>query len=261
MVHAPGCRPAPQQQRRRGDSHEHGHSHGSRRQVERAACEAEGHPRPGSAVHEALRRLAVAKGLVSASQLRQTVESLETARYKLRYKLLVAALSRDVLTPAGRASRRTKPCSARRSWRLRGPTRPSSGGCSKTPTRRLQRSHVLRLEAGPPPSLLCASPSGGRRARHLRVQPERADAGRRGRERCRHTQFGRVHALLLLPRFAPRTRADVVQVGRLPRARGAVDLATPLLESGTSRPRHVRDASAGAPAAQASRGGLRAAPP
>ena len=86
MVHAPGCRPAPQQQRRREDSHEHGHSHGSRRQVERAACEAEGHPRPGSAVHEALRRLAVAKGLVSASQLRQTVESLETARYKLRYK-------------------------------------------------------------------------------------------------------------------------------------------------------------------------------
>ena len=80
-----------------GHRHDHGHdhSHGTRQQIERAACEVEGPPRPGSAVHDALKRLAVSKGLVSAEQLRKTVEGLESARHTLLGATLVATAWSD----------------------------------------------------------------------------------------------------------------------------------------------------------------------
>ena len=62
-----------------GDDDRHGHSHGTRHQIERAAVELEGPPRPGVAVHEALRRLAIRKGLATAEQLRTTATALESA--------------------------------------------------------------------------------------------------------------------------------------------------------------------------------------
>ena len=71
--------------------HEHGHEHGTRQQIERAACEAEGPPRPGSAVHEALKRLVLDKKLVSAEQLRQTADGLECAGQTLPGATLIAA--------------------------------------------------------------------------------------------------------------------------------------------------------------------------
>ena len=72
-----------------------GHGHGTRQQIERAACEAEGPPRPGSAVHEALKRLAIRNGLVSAEQLRTTMEGLETAGMRLYGASLVVAAWKD----------------------------------------------------------------------------------------------------------------------------------------------------------------------
>ena len=70
--------------------HDHGHSHGTRQQIERAACEAEGPPSsPGSAVHEALRRLSIRKGLVDADSLRKTMEGLETAGKQLHGASLI----------------------------------------------------------------------------------------------------------------------------------------------------------------------------
>ena len=96
VVNAPGYH------HRREASHEHAHhhdghahDHGTRQQVERAACEAEGPPRPGSAVHAALKRLVLEKGLVSAEQLRKAVEGLESARHTLHGATLVATAWSD----------------------------------------------------------------------------------------------------------------------------------------------------------------------
>lgn len=67
-----------------------GHTHGTRQQIERAAVEAEGAPRPGSAVHDALQRIAIAKGLVLAEALRSTAQTLETALVQLPAATLMA---------------------------------------------------------------------------------------------------------------------------------------------------------------------------
>lgn len=66
-----------------GHNHAHGHDHGTRQQIERAAIELEGPPRPGVVVHEALRRLAIRKGLATVEALRATATALETASTSL----------------------------------------------------------------------------------------------------------------------------------------------------------------------------------
>jgi hypothetical protein len=73
----------------------HGHSHGTRAQIERAAVAKEGPPRPGSVVHEALVRLAVEKGLVTAEQLRSVGEALEMAGKSLPGAALVVRAWQD----------------------------------------------------------------------------------------------------------------------------------------------------------------------
>ena len=73
----------------------HAHSHGTRAQIERAAVQLEGPPRPGSVVHEALVRLAVAKRLVTPERLRAAVEALEVAGKSLPGAALVVRAWRD----------------------------------------------------------------------------------------------------------------------------------------------------------------------
>ena len=65
-----------------GDS-EHPHEHLSRPQAEVCAVAAEGAPRPGAAVHEALVRILLQRGLVSRPQLQSVIQSLETAGAEL----------------------------------------------------------------------------------------------------------------------------------------------------------------------------------
>ena len=83
LVHPPGHHGGHYSHGHHDHGHEHGHDHGTRQQIERAAVEAEGPPGPGVAVHDALQRLAIAKGLVTAEMLRATAQTLETALARL----------------------------------------------------------------------------------------------------------------------------------------------------------------------------------
>lgn len=83
-----------------GDSHNHDshghHDHGTRAQIERAAFEAEGMPRPGSALVEALTAVLVRKGLVTRQELRKQAQALESAAQELiGARLVVAAWTDD----------------------------------------------------------------------------------------------------------------------------------------------------------------------
>ena len=60
-----------------GHGHDHGHDHVHlpRAQLEASAVSAQGAPRPGEVVHEALVRLSLRKGLLSRDALRSTVQA------------------------------------------------------------------------------------------------------------------------------------------------------------------------------------------
>ena len=58
-----------------GHDHGHDHVHLPRAQLEASAVSAQGAPRPGEVVHEALVRLSLRKGLLSRDALRSTVQA------------------------------------------------------------------------------------------------------------------------------------------------------------------------------------------
>lgn len=68
----------------------HHHVHEERFVVETRAAEREGIPRPGDDVHRALRALLLAKGVVTADELRAMAERLETANVDIKGASLVA---------------------------------------------------------------------------------------------------------------------------------------------------------------------------
>ena len=68
----------------------HGDVHHTRKQIEEKAVSGEGAPRPGTALHEALVRLTLRKGLVTREELRASIEKLETAGQDLPAARLVA---------------------------------------------------------------------------------------------------------------------------------------------------------------------------
>ena len=68
----------------------HGEAHHTREQIEEKAVAGEGGPKPGTALHEALVRLSLRKGLVSREELRVSIEKLETAGQDLPAARLVA---------------------------------------------------------------------------------------------------------------------------------------------------------------------------
>jgi nitrile hydratase len=71
-------------------SHDHSHTHASPGENEVAAIEAEGPPRPGEAVHHALVRLCVSKGLLDVERIRRVSTAIETAGVDLHGSRLVA---------------------------------------------------------------------------------------------------------------------------------------------------------------------------
>ena len=94
------------------DHHDHDHDHRSRAELEQDAVAAEGAPRPGTALHEALVRIAERRGLVTRARLRATAEALETAGATLPGAALVArawvdASFRDALLADGNAAARS----------------------------------------------------------------------------------------------------------------------------------------------------------
>eukprot|EP00977_Amphora_coffeiformis_P003433 scaffold638_cov168-Amphora_coffeaeformis.AAC.15 len=62
---------------------EHDHEHEARPLVEQRAIDREGPPRPGKQVHQTLMKILLEKGLVTANEVRQVSEKLDTAGKKL----------------------------------------------------------------------------------------------------------------------------------------------------------------------------------
>jgi len=72
------------------DDHHDDHVHEERLVVETRAADREGDPRPGDDVHRALRALLLAKGVVTADELRVMSERLEMSNADMKGAVLVA---------------------------------------------------------------------------------------------------------------------------------------------------------------------------